>query len=80
MVAKFLASYISFLANFFLIASSKEAVPPEATNFFPNRSCKAPSRDSIETHLVMPATDPIIDIFVDNSVPATSIASSVHAM
>src|SRR5262245_7451402 len=79
-VARFLANSISFLANFFLMASSREAVPPDATNFLPNRSCKAPSRASIVTHFVMPDTDPIMDIFVDNSVPATSMASSVPAM
>ena len=30
----------------------------------------------METHFVMPATEPIMAMFVDNSVPANSIASS----
>ena len=40
----------------------------------------APSRASIVTHFVMPDTEPIMAMLVDNSVPATSMASSVPAM
>ena len=62
------------------MASSNVAVPPDATNFFPNRSCSAPSSDSNDTHFVIPATDPIMVMFVDNSVPATSKAIWVPLM